>query len=178
MIELGVDRTIREGLDTRPRCPGCSSPEHVRTIGKLNFNTSEQDVSQCSKCNRIFSKVDGGLKELLQEAEQKHPHDSVSFTSIVDGTNVIANDTMSNTANIPNFDNYNSATNQELRNIKMNLDNSYNTLNSNLSNMKYSIDDLVETVRDLATKNQDLQAKMMSDPLQGIRKSILDFDLK
>ena len=56
--------------------------------------------------------------------------------------------------------------------------NKLNNINSSIYSMQNSIRELCDTVENLARQNVELMNKLATDPLNGIRKSITDFNLE
>lgn len=147
--------------DEKPRCPHCSMNNVVK-IGQLHVDGASQDAFKCNSCSSLFSSVDGGIRSMIDEAKDLSGGKEVGFTAVVNGSQVDYSSSM------PIDNGYKiDETNNKLNNI-----------NSSIYSMQTSIRDLCQTVERLAHQNVELMNKLATDPLNGIRKSITDFNLE
>lgn len=179
-IPLGVQTShIYSSSDITGRCPSCYN-NNVKLLGQLNIDGTSRDVHKCDSCNKITSGADGGIRGLINEASTIYGTGNVGFTS----TGTSAGGTISS----PNYGNNGATlTAQITEPVKLDYEtkSKFDQMNNNLSNMssilyniQTSIIDLGSIIKDLVEKNTKLMEKLATDPLNGMRKSITDFNLK
>lgn len=158
--------------DQHGRCPRCYNSNTVQKTGVLTINGTPQDVYKCTQCNTLHSGPDGGIRSLIEEAKTVYDAESVGYTSV-------------NISDAINYINDNSSNNSEMSgslaslntNIS-NLSNNVNNMNSNYWQMQNAMENLARTVEKLAQQNTELAQKLMTDPLNGIRKAVSEFNLE
>lgn len=143
--------------DTTGRCPSCYT-NSVQKIGVLSIDGAQRDVHKCNNCNRLFSGSDGGIRSLVDEARKVFKTENVGFVAIN------STDTSYSTSNT-------QCDPQDIINSTNNIKNEVQQLRCDLQN-------LTNVIRDMAIQNHDLMEKLMTDPLNGLRKSISDFNLE
>lgn len=141
--------------DTLGRCPGCYG-NSVTKVGVITIDGAPQDVRKCNNCNRLSSNPDGGIQSLVDEAKEVFQTQNVGFTSLDNATN------SSGSSGIPDYQ-----TQQK-----------FDNMNQKIEEMTRAITNLSHTIRDMATQNHDLMEKLMTDPLNGMRKAVSDFNLE
>jgi hypothetical protein len=104
----------------------------------------------------LHSGADGGIRSLMDEACEVFRTENVGFTSTVDGTSQLP-------TNI-------GPTNVSLEGL--------NEMNRKIEDLTETISDLMGAVRDMSKQNHDLMEKLMTDPLNGMRKAISEFNLE
>lgn len=149
--------------DDIPQCPNCSTQGNSRVLGMVNIINNGSERSQpayvCISCNQIYSDVPNSIKCLNETLRLNGQGEVLSF--------IPAN--TESTSPPPNADN-SYGINQISQNTQQ--------LNSTMQSMLFEIQNLTQQVREIAEKNNQLLDKLSKDPLSGIRKSILDFNLQ
>lgn len=146
--------------DTIGRCPHCYN-NNVEKIGVLTIDGSPRDVIKCRQCNTLHSGADGGIQSLVDEAREVFQTENVGFTAVVsDGTPITSSGSQ--------------YSHQELDEVV----NSNNSIRSEVQQLRYDLQNLTNVIRDMATQNHDLMEKLMTDPLNGMRKAVSDFNLE
>lgn len=175
ITHLGVNKAhyLSQG-DLATRCPGCSG-NSTENIGVLTIDGSPRDVHKCKNCNKIYSREDGGIASLVDEAKEVFKTENVGFTA--------NSGTVVNTTNGSSY-NYDAQMRSDVQQIRQSLDNIKNN-SSNWSSLQYKFDDmanairaLANTVESMANKNVELMNRLATDPLVNIRKRVSDFNLE
>lgn len=78
-IDLGVKthHYIVSG-DLTLNCPHCYTATG-KPFGVLSIEGTEHEVAQCSVCTKVFSKLEGGVKALVEEACVKYGTENIAF---------------------------------------------------------------------------------------------------
>lgn len=140
--------------DTNGRCPHCYT-DRTEKIGVLTVDGSPRDVHKCMSCNTLHSGPDGGVRSLVDEAREAFETENVGFTALVDGSVMPV---------------HAGPTNVSLEGL--------NTMNQKIEDLTNTIEVLMQSIKDMSQQNQDLMTKLMTDPLNGMRKAISEFNLE
>jgi hypothetical protein len=147
--------------DTLGRCPHCYN-NNVEKIGVLSVEGVPRDVLKCRQCNTLHSGADGGIQSLVEEAKETFATENVGFVSAV------VND------GVPLTSSGSQYSYQDLNEI---VDSS-NGIKNEVQQLRYDLQNLTNVIRDMATQNHDLMEKLMTDPLNGMREAVSDFNLE
>ncbi len=148
--------------DTTGRCPHCYN-NNVEKIGVLTIDAVPRDVIKCKQCNTLHSGADGGVQSLLDEAREVFKTENVGFVS---------------QQRLDASDLNNSSNNATVRLDSYNMESKLDMMNSTIQNLNYTIQNLTNEIRSMATQNHNLMEKLMTDPLNGMRKAVSDFNLE
>jgi hypothetical protein len=110
----------------------------------------------------LHSGADGGIQSLVEEAKEQFKTENIGFTAhtVSDG--------------VPITSSGSQYSHQELDEVV----NSNNSIRSEVQQLRYDLQNLTNVIRDMATQNHDLMEKLMTDPLNGMRKAVSDFNLE
>lgn len=175
---LGVTSThTYSASDITGRCPKCFT-NNVNIIGNIHVDGTPHQTVKCNNCNSVTATVDGSIRSLVEEAQKVYQTENVGFT-LTNGNGTITSSTISNGSNEISVDMHQVTNKIQDSNYKL------DSINSTISNVNYSvqsversIDSLVNTIKNLVQQNNQLMEKLATDPLNGVRKMISEFNLK
>lgn len=150
--------------DLNPHCSNCRST-NTKLVGVVTVGEKTQDAYHCSACSRLFTKIQGGVRQFVETIAEETgvSMSQVSFTSIE-----AAVQTTNKTFPVPDLSYNNNAT----------LENEARNQTSELRELKSTMTNILHELRRVVEQNHQLQEKMASDPLLGLRDKINKFEIK
>lgn len=147
-------------------CPSCMSYD-TKQIGELVYDgVHRKGTRRCNYCSNVFTANSPGVQSLIDQAKVNTQADSVTFVGVQvsNGTNV-SDAIQSIDANVDTY---------QMEEAIRNLD---NTMQNEISMLRSEISNLLYTIKEIAEQNAELQKKV-SDPLNGIRNLVNNFNLE
>lgn len=144
--------------DLKGICPQCYGSDYISSVGTLHIAGSPREVLRCDQCNRLFSKMQGGIRQLVEKVKEITGTEDVTFT---------AKSKRSNTSNDVSEIDIDDDTKHKLDQLKMEL-----------TNVSCAVSNLVDEIKDLIWQNRQAMEEQKGDPMIGLRKSIFDFNLE
>lgn len=162
IADLGVSKTVTlTSGDLLSRCPGCWG-NSVSSIGTLSIDGNAREVTKCDSCNRIYSRTDGGIRSLVEEAQQTFQTPNVGFTPTITTAGTQQGSWSTSTITTQDYQSQ-----HKLQNI-----------DDKLQNLVNIVEELSQYIGQMARQNTELMEKLATDPLVDIRKKVSKFDLK
>lgn len=170
------------------KCPSCFD-KNISVLGVITVAGLNHNNYLCGGCNKTFTALPAHVKSLADAAQISHNGISFSSASLTTQNNGqwnttttaanptgISNNWLTNgqtiSTNITSPINFNH--NSQLANVESNTNRTANEM----QNLKYEIQNLLIELRNIVQENKRLNEQLVKDPLSGVRKSILDFNLK
>lgn len=152
--------------DEQVHCQSCHSYSTKRLGNLVLDGIHHRDVYKCQSCSTVFSANSSGMQELIDNAKTNTGADGAYFKPLKAGTGLVSNST-----SISLDDSY------QVTEVKDAINNLDNTMQSEISMMRSEISNLLHSIKEIVEQNAELQKKV-SDPLNGIRNLVNNFNLE
>lgn len=168
--------------DETPQCPHCYNQGNSRMIGMVELEVQgendfksklvKQPAYHCKSCNKLYSDVPNSIKAMAEHMKNT-THKPVGFTPVSnEGSNSSASSYNSN--NVSLIGSVNTTPNY----AEQQMASDTSQMKNDIQQMRYELQSMTSQLIQIAQKNNELMEKLSKDPLAGVRKSILEFNLQ